>query len=198
MGFQGINLWVEGRVGMKGVEDWYLGKYYSYIMVYGTSGAPHILPYFVPDRLLMREIAYQTMGTWVASLLLSSSKNVFPLFPIHIANYTLSNGPHARKEAKSLQDVCLCRGEAKGHDPPELAVGHVRSVGLTHSNIHVVDFEEDRFKGILFYEEVLHKLPNDDPKQELVSEQEKMKKITPEKFQRLLQEEQNKLNIKEH
>jgi hypothetical protein len=115
---------------MKGVANWYLGKYYSYIMVYGTTRAPHILPYFVPDRLLMREIAYQTMRTWVTTLLLSSSKKLWPLFPIHIANYTLSNGPHARKEAKSLQDVCLCLGEAKGHDPHELAVGHVRSVGL--------------------------------------------------------------------
>jgi hypothetical protein len=188
---------IEARTGMKGVADWYLGKYYSYIRVYGSTGAPHILPYFVPDHLLMREISYQTMGTWVTSLLLRSSKKLWPLFPIHIGNYTLSNGPHARKEAKSLQDVCLCLGEPKGHDPHELAVGHIRSVGLTHSNIHVVDFEEDMFKGVLFYEEVLQKLPNDVAKQELESEQEEMKKITLDQFQILLQEEKNKLNTKE-
>jgi hypothetical protein len=63
----------EARDGMKGIVDWYLGKYYTYIRVYGTTRAPHILPYFVPDCLLVREIAYQTMKTRVTSFLMSSS-----------------------------------------------------------------------------------------------------------------------------
>jgi hypothetical protein len=155
----GISL--EARTRMKGIVEWYFFKYYSYIRVYGTTGSPHLLPYFVPDHLLMREISYHTMGTWVTSLLLSSSKKLWHVFPIHVGNYTISNGPHARKEEDSLQDVCLCLGDPKGHDPHELAVSHIISIGLTHSNIHVVDFEEDKFKGILAYEEVLQKLPND-------------------------------------
>jgi hypothetical protein len=119
------------------------------------------------------------------------------MFPVHIGNYTISNGPHARKEEDSLQYVCLFLGEPKGHDPHELAVSHIRFVGLTHSNIHVVDFEEDKFKGVLFYEEVLQKLPNDAAKQELEYEQEEMKRVTIEQFQRLLQQEQDNVNIKE-
>jgi hypothetical protein len=43
----------------------------------------------------------------------------------------------------------------KGLDPPELTGIHVRSVGFNHPTIHVVYFEEDRFKGFLFYEEAL-------------------------------------------
>jgi hypothetical protein len=109
------------------------------------------------------------------------------VFPIHIGNYTISNGPHARKEEDSLQDVCLCLGEPKGHDPHELVVIHIRSVSLTHSNIHVVDFEEDKFKGILSYEEVLQKFPDDAAKQELEDEQEEMKRVTIDQFHRLIQ-----------
>jgi hypothetical protein len=109
----------------------------------------------------MREISYLTMGTGVTSLLLSSNKKLWPMFPINIGNYTISNGPHARKEEDSLQDVCLCLGEPNVHDPHEIAISHIRFVGLTHSDIHVVDFEEDKFKGILNYEEVLQKLSND-------------------------------------
>jgi hypothetical protein len=109
----------------------------------------------------MSEISYHTMGTGVTSLLLSSNKKVLHVFPIHIGNYTISNGPHAREDANSLQDVCLCIGEPKGHDPHELVVNHIRSVGLTHSNLHMVYFEEDKFKGILSYEEVLQNFPND-------------------------------------
>jgi hypothetical protein len=119
------------------------------------------------------------------------------VFPIHIENYTIFNGPHVRKEENSLQDVCLCLREPKGHDPHDLTVSHIRSVRLTHSNIHVVDFEEYKFKGILAYEEVLQKFPNDTTKQELEYEQEKMKRVTIDQFQRLLQQEQDNDNIKE-
>jgi hypothetical protein len=177
---------IKAHIRMKGVEDWYLGKYYSYIRVYGSTGAPHIFPCFVPYHLLMREIDYKTMRPRVTSLLISSSKKLWPMFPIHAGNYTISNGPHARKEAEALQDVCLCLGEPKGHDPHEIVVGHVKSVGLTHPNIHVVDFEEDRLKRVLFYEEVLQKIPNDAAKKELESEQEEMKRVTLDQFQWLL------------
>jgi hypothetical protein len=46
----------------------------------------------------------------------------------------------------------------------------------------VIDFEEDRLKGVLFYREVLQKLPNDVTKQELESKQEVIKKITLGQF----------------
>jgi hypothetical protein len=51
----------------------------------------------------------------------------------------------------------------------------------------VVDFKEERIKGVLFYEEVLQNLPNDASKQELEFEHEEMKRVTIEQFQRLLQ-----------
>jgi hypothetical protein len=60
--------------------------------------------------------------------------------PVNIGNYTLLNGPHARKEAEALQEICLCLGEPKGHDPKNLALNHVKYVGLTHPVIHVVNF----------------------------------------------------------
>jgi hypothetical protein len=70
----------EAMAGMKDIADWYLGKYYTYIRVYGNSKAPHLLPKYVPDRLLIWEISYQTMGTGITSLLSGSSKNIWPTF----------------------------------------------------------------------------------------------------------------------
>jgi hypothetical protein len=145
---------------MKGIVDSLLCKYYSYIRVYGTTRTPHLLPCFLLDCLLMRDISYQTMGSGITSLLLISNKNIWPVFPIHIGNYTISNNPHAIKEAETLQELHLFLGDPKGHEPNDLAVSQVRFVGFTHSNIHVVDFEEDRFRGVLWYEQSLHKLPN--------------------------------------
>jgi hypothetical protein len=119
------------------------------------------------------------------------------VFPIHIGNYTIYNGNHARKEVYALQDVCLCTREPKFHDPHELLINHIISMGLTHYNIHVVGFEEYMFKGVLFCEEALQKLQNDAARHELEVEQKEMKQVTTDHFQRLPQEEHDNFRIKE-
>jgi hypothetical protein len=53
----------------------------------------------------------------------------------------------------------------------------------------VVDFEEDKFKGILSYDEIVHNLPHDATKWELEHEKEDIKRETLNQFQRLLQQE---------
>jgi hypothetical protein len=108
----------------------------------------------------MREITYQMMGFIFTMLLQTNIKILWPIFPLHIGSYFISNSQHARKEDETLQKLISCLSEPKGHDPHELAIIHVRSVSLTHPNIHVVYFEEDKFKGVLSYDEILHQLPH--------------------------------------
>jgi hypothetical protein len=79
-----------------------------------------------------------------------NSKNIWPQFPIYILNYSLLNRNHAIKEAEALRDLCLCLESMKGHGPHDLVVSHVRSMGLTHPNMHLAYLEEDKFKGFLF------------------------------------------------
>ena len=40
---------------------WYLDERETYIRVFDTTGAPHLLPIYVPDRLVLGEIWYQTI-----------------------------------------------------------------------------------------------------------------------------------------
>jgi hypothetical protein len=87
----------EALATLKNIADWYMGKYYTYIRVYGNYEAPHLLPKYVLDRLLIWEIPYQTIETGITSFLSSNSKKLWPTFPINIGGYTLLNGPHARK-----------------------------------------------------------------------------------------------------
>jgi hypothetical protein len=137
------------------------------------------------------------MGSGVTTLLQTNSKRLWPIFPLHIGSYSISNAQHTRKEDETLQELIMCSGEPKGHDPHELAIIHVRSVSLTHPNIHIVDFEEDKFKGVLSYDEVLHQLPHDATKRELDLEQEEFKMETLAQFQKLCQQEKDTDNAKE-
>jgi len=43
------------------IVDWYIGEHFSYIRVFGCLVPPHALPNFLPDRLVCREVAYQTV-----------------------------------------------------------------------------------------------------------------------------------------
>jgi hypothetical protein len=81
----------------------------------------------------------------------------------------------------------MCLGEPKFHDPHELTIIHARYVSLTHPNIYVVNFEEDKFRVTVSYDKFLLQLPHDVAKRELELEQEEFKKVTLNQFQRLLQ-----------
>jgi len=87
------------------------------------------------------------MGTGITSLLLGSSKNLWPTFLVTIGNFSLLNGPRALKGGEYLQELCLCLGEARGNVPRDLVLNHIKYVSLIHSMIHEVNFVERVFKG---------------------------------------------------
>jgi hypothetical protein len=104
----------------------------------------------VPDKLLAQEVSYQTVEKGITTYLSEKNKKYWPNFPLHIGRYTLSNKPHAEKEVEALQEICLCTGKLKGHDPHNIVYDHIKSVKLTHPVIHEVNFVEDLFKGFSF------------------------------------------------
>jgi hypothetical protein len=112
---------------LKDIGDWYMGKYYTYVRIYGCTQAPHLLPKYVPNKLLAREIVYQTMEARITYFLSASNKKLWPRFPINVGRFTLTNVPHARKEVEALQEICLCTGEPRGHDLRGIVKEHVKS-----------------------------------------------------------------------
>ena len=53
-----------------------------YIKVFGSIKAPHLLPHFVLDTLLLQEMAYQTYVNGVAASLHRNKKVLWPPFPL--------------------------------------------------------------------------------------------------------------------
>jgi hypothetical protein len=98
---------------IKEIGDWYIGKHYTYIRIYGSTGAPHFLPKYILEKLLIREIAYQTMEVGITSCTIPQFKNILVRFPITVGAQTLLNVPHAKKEAEALKELILCVGKAR-------------------------------------------------------------------------------------
>ena len=74
----------------------------------------------------------------------------------------------------------MCLGEPKGNDSKNPTLNHVKYVGVTHLVIHVVNFVEEVFKGVLFFEEVLQRLPDDVARENILMDEEEKRKITEE------------------
>jgi hypothetical protein len=66
---------------LSSVADWYVEAEFSYIRVFGASVPPYALPLFIPDRLVCREIARQTVIGGISKELKGFSKKVWPALP---------------------------------------------------------------------------------------------------------------------
>ena len=52
----------EANRDLKPLGKWFGEESFTYIRVFGILSSLHVLPLFVPDKILAREIAYQTIG----------------------------------------------------------------------------------------------------------------------------------------
>jgi hypothetical protein len=88
---------------IKEIGDWYIMKHYAYIRIYVNTCPPHLLPKYIPEKLLIREITYQTVEVRVTTMLSTNSKRYRPRLPIIVGKYNLTNVPHAKKEEESMK-----------------------------------------------------------------------------------------------
>jgi hypothetical protein len=71
------------------IADWYVEEHFSYIRVFGCSVPPHALPQFLPDRLVCREVAHQTVHGGISKEMKAVQKKVWPIFPMQIGMFSL-------------------------------------------------------------------------------------------------------------
>jgi hypothetical protein len=61
-------------VVIRRIENWYFMENGTYIRVFDTMNPPHLLPQFVPDKLLLQEITHQTIIHGVGGILYQGKK----------------------------------------------------------------------------------------------------------------------------
>lgn len=73
----------EAKVDILPVARWFGEETLTYIRVFGSISSPHLLPYYVLDKLMAREIAYQTTSEGgMRKTLKDSKKAIWPTFPL--------------------------------------------------------------------------------------------------------------------
>ena len=69
-----------------------------YIRISGSTKAPHWLPHFVPDTLLLQDISYQTYVNGVVASLHRKNKGLWPLFSLStgVCKLKIENRPRTK------------------------------------------------------------------------------------------------------
>jgi hypothetical protein len=142
---------------LREIVDWFIEENFSYIRVFRCSIPPHALPKFLSDRLVCREVTYQIVTGGIRIELKTTQKKSWPIFPVQIGKFSLSNLGHSKVEATSLEGVKLVYLEHRKHDPYQLVGKH-----MGHCNMKAYEHEEypwdDMFKGTKAYKEVLERI----------------------------------------
>jgi hypothetical protein len=80
------------------VVHWYLDERDTYIRVFGATGAPHLLPVYVLDRLVVAKICYQTILQGYNATLVKDKKRAFIPYGFHIGFYMVKYNAQDKQE----------------------------------------------------------------------------------------------------
>ena len=93
----------EAEVDIPPIARWFGEDFFTYVRVFGSSASPHVLPLYVPDKLIAREIAYQICGEGgLTEELKDKKKAIWPQFPVACGTFSLFDVGHAFKEVSNI------------------------------------------------------------------------------------------------
>lgn len=122
----------------------------------GRNGYPHILPLYVSDKKISREISYQIVGTKITPKLKKASNKFWPKFPLQVGLFNLANYKHAKNEISALNELKLTTIPFKYFDPSHVAQDIANEAHIKNY-IHERNHYDDFFSHTLTYESVCFK-----------------------------------------
>lgn len=107
----------EANIDLTSISSWFGEELFTYIRVFGNITDPHVLPLYVPDKLLAREIAYQTLEKGLTKNLKDANKHLWLSFPVRCGIYSLHEYKHAQLEAEKTKGLNLVVIPKRQYDP---------------------------------------------------------------------------------
>ena len=96
----------EAQIDITHITRWFGEEWFTYIRVFGSTVPAHVLPLYIPDKLLAQEIAYQTCSEGgLTKDLKNKKKAIWPQFPVTCGAFSLFDVGHAFGEVENV--TCL-------------------------------------------------------------------------------------------
>jgi hypothetical protein len=104
----------------------------TYIRVYGVMKSPYLLPRFVPDKLVLQEVAYQTIIHGVGGMLYRFKKAICSPLPLYVGNYLFENTKQVQVEVDMLLSYHFGEERFRRHNPRNIVREHFNNVRLPY------------------------------------------------------------------
>jgi hypothetical protein len=140
---------------LQNIGDWYLLEHGTYIRVYGATKAPHLLPRFVPDKLVLQELAYQTIVHRVGAALCRNKKDIWPSLPLSIGSYYFATLEQAEDEVNTLLSYGFGEECFRRHDPKKVVREHCIQNKYTWQYTSIFWKDEEPHCGARTYDQVI-------------------------------------------
>ena len=116
------------------------------IQVFRMLQAPHALPRFVPDKVLLQEVCYQmTMG--FTMVLTKGKKKPWPSLPLTIGAYTVKDFRAVEAEAEQIKVYHLTPMSRRTYDPNGVIPEHCKRAKFKWMYNHTPCAHEDDFRN---------------------------------------------------
>jgi len=102
------------------IRDWYLMEHGTYIRIYGAIKYLHLSPRFVPNRMVLQEIAFQTMIHGIGETLYHDKKAIWPPLPLWVRSYSFESIKKSQSEVDTLISFHFGEERFLRHDPKEV------------------------------------------------------------------------------
>jgi hypothetical protein len=140
------------------IGDQYINVYHTYIRIYGATKYPHLLPRIVPNKLVIKEVAYQSILHGFNSSSNKGWKKCCSSYPLHIEMYKLSNCNYARMEARAILEFNFSEERFMGHYPNEVISSHSSQIKYMWPYTNEKCEEEQIKSKTISYGEVLESI----------------------------------------
>jgi len=139
----------EAEVDILPIARWFREETITYIRVFGRISSSHVLPYYVPDKLMTKEIAYQIVGEGGLSKGLKEQKKaICPTFPLQCGVFVLHDFRHACKEVEIMKSLKLATIPGWQYDPNDTTEDFTTMV-----KVKPFTHEEDTFDDLFIQKE---------------------------------------------
>ena len=134
----------KAKIDLSSIRDWFGEEKFTYIRIFGSIFQPHILPLYVPDKLLAQEISYQLTVEGMSRILKSNKKLMWHTFHFKCGDYTLNSFSHAEKEVGMISNLKFSTIPGRQYDPRKVAHDFTTSVSIARFE-HEPDIFDDLF-----------------------------------------------------
>lgn len=121
----------KAQIGIIPIARWFGEELFTYVRVFGSTVPPHVLPLYIPNKLLAREIAYQTCSEGILTKDLKDKKKaIWPQFPVVCGAFSLFDLGHTFTEVQSMTCLQLFKFPRRPFDPNEVAQNFTTTVKI--------------------------------------------------------------------